>query len=655
MAWNEKLKYAQGQQAPSIELSEAQYPDQVVLFDESNKESENLVKKCNDLCNAHARFILTNCYQAQTRGDWCGLASICTILKYCSLQTEFTTIDFTGITLQTSIYENYVKDNLYTPNGISMLHLAQILQTIISDYNLPFHLQIHMVDDYSTFTKQFTDDINDWIKVHSKYKHNTKCKPKSMANPKKTKSSNVYNNNKSNDNINNSSDNIENIGNSEKNSKDIIMNEKYEEKKSDKTGHDNGGNMMNDSDNNGDANSFNTGGNEYFFLLCNFWRKIGNRGMGHWSPIIDITSDLSHLLVADVAAHRIKPHWIKTDFMQKLMNTIVKSTQLPRGYITLHCKNSTNYNQFLNGIHHIYFPKRIASASSLLLTTAEEKAEMKSNDHNHNNNCNNTDTDTNINNNINNSANSKDVDSKTTSNTISIANRIDNNVYIREATICDSLLLAQLQLRAWHVTYKNILDDKFLFQSRSMTVTSKYTKWMKILNKNDAQNSKHTFLICNKYCKVLGYTTVSLPDKSTIKKIDPVLLHNGFNGTNGEMCTLYLDPLTPKRQGYGGMLFDFAFEFVASGFDWNKCVNGLNKGESFIENGKCLMSIWALFDNNIAMKFYNSKKCKIVSDFQRAHFGGKIYRYTGLVCGLPNIIYNTNDQNKQNQDTTTQN
>ena len=41
-----------------------------------------------------------------------------------------------------------------------------------------------------------------------------------------------------------------------------------------------------------------------------------------------------------------------------------------------------------------------------------------------------------------------------------------------------------------------------------------------------------------------------------------------------------------------------------------------------------------LHDNNIAMQFYKSKQCVIAKDHQRAHFGGYIYRYTGLVCGI---------------------
>jgi len=161
-----------------------------------------------------------------------------------------------------------------------------------------------------------------------------------------------------------------------------------------------------------------------------------------------------------------------------------------------------------------------------------------------------------------------------------------------------------------------------------MTIEYKYATWMEILTTEYNNGNKYTFLLCQNE-KVLGYCTVGRPSGSSMKKINSELAKDKNNNfkVNGELYTMYLSPQCPKRQGHGTMLFEFAYKFICAQFN----LNDISKHENIKTPNNTIMSLWALYDNTIAMNFYKKHKCIVITDDCKARFGDTLYRYCGLI------------------------
>jgi len=64
-------------------------------------------------------------------------------------------------------------------------------------------------------------------------------------------------------------------------------------------------------------------------LLINYWRPSG----GHWAPLAGWSQD--YVLILDVAAFRITPHWVPISSLIHCLCRHNETTGKPRGYLTL--------------------------------------------------------------------------------------------------------------------------------------------------------------------------------------------------------------------------------------------------------------------------------------------------------------------------------
>lgn len=485
----------------------------VITNDEANatkilKSTSKMKQNCHEMFMKYA-------FTSQTRGDFCGLASIASSLHYLNklikLKYDSNTHNIDNVKNQKYIYNNYVKGCLDIKYGISMQQLIQIISSIISDYNLPYLVSHVCMSNLEKLSKTFKYDIKFINELFDQ--------------------------------------------------KNGENQEKKEEKKEEKEN-----NKNNNDNNNGPP----------FICIANYYRKIDNHRGGHWSPIINISADLQWIFIADVSSHRIKPHWIKINDFVPLMCRRVNSTNLPRGYIRIYHDN--------------------LAADNLM-------------------------------------------------NDRLIINK-ENNIYIRIATSFDALTLSKIQVAAWKQTYRGIIDDQWL-DSKSMTVERKYGYWMQIFNDNylisnnqtpSKKNSiyKYVMVIC-KNNQIYGYCTVGQTGIFAKRKTLPLIRNYDKNiRINGELYTIYLSPNCPRRQGFGGNLFDVGYDLIRYQFDWNKMIQSRNqhKNNKINNDEKCVMVLWCLGDNKVAMNFYKKKGGIMVNDHEKAHFGAKTYRYSSVVFGL---------------------
>ncbi|ETO15497.1 hypothetical protein RFI_21868 [Reticulomyxa filosa] len=212
--------------------------------------------------------------------------------------------------------------------------------------------------------------------------------------------------------------------------------------------------------------------------------------------------------------------------------------------------------------------------------------------------------------------------------------------YVRPASWMDALLLSRIQVEAWRNTYKDIITPKFLY-GKHMTVSYKYEHWEEILDESKSQ--KFTWILCMRpFTLILGYATVGYSGTYTSKKILPEVYRQlettGLQLYHCELHTLYLHPNAPKRKGLGQILFTHCFDFMAKYLpkknNGNQSTSDVNTKQTQDITQKAgfivAMSIWCLYDNAIGMGFYLKQGCQVISDHNRAHFGGCVYRYTGL-------------------------
>jgi len=75
--------------------------------------------------------------------------------------------------------------------------------------------------------------------------------------------------------------------------------------------------------------AFEAGGGEEMCLLINYWRPSG----GHWAPLAGWSQD--SVLILDVAAYRITPHWVPIRSLVYCLCRHNETTQKPRGYLVL--------------------------------------------------------------------------------------------------------------------------------------------------------------------------------------------------------------------------------------------------------------------------------------------------------------------------------
>eukprot|EP01084_Bolivina_argentea_P167912 291296_1 len=420
---------------------------QIVIEEDTTVATKILNKTCKLKQECHKLF-MKHSFMSQTRGDFCGLASITSTLHYLNGLITFN-IENNKIYNQQYIYNNYVKGCLDTKYGISMIQLVQILSSIISDYNLPYCVSYVCVDNYDTLTKTFKNDIEFF------HKSFTSQQP--------------------------------------------------------------------------------------FIILGNYWRKIDKHRGGHWSPIINICSDIKSIFIADVSSHRIKPHWIKINDFIPLMYHRVKSTNLPRGYIRIFHNNVADFGAYykliINKNNNIYI--RMATNLDILTLSKIQVSAWKQ----------------------------------------TYKGIIDDKYLNSES------MTVKKKYKYW----MEIFNNNYLISIKQKT-SKKYCVY------------KYVIVICQNN-KILGYCTVGMTGRSAIKKTLPILQSYDKNIIiNGELYTLYLDNNCPRRQGFGSMLFDCGYNLIKYGFNWNLTVqsyidkhmknNNVNKS---IENDKkCVMCLWLL-------------------------------------------------------------
>ncbi len=349
-------------------------------------------------------------------------------------------------------------------------------------------------------------------------------------------------------------------------------------------------------------------------IMCNYLRTLDGKECPHWIPLSCVTKDNSYLEIADVAKHRIEPHWIDSNAFIHMMFTRSRYSKQMRGFIALY--------------HIDYLPENLQVEFVLFFFLHNARVFEKKRGF--------------------------------LFDTQLRAPPVDRFLYFRIASPCDALALARIQVASWRTTYKGILPDNYLFRSEQMSVAYKLKKWGHILN--TSVSGKHTILLCSYPCQILGYTTVAKARTYNFRKIGPNLPHlakkhpeiaKWGNTLHAEMSTLYLAPYAPKRKGLGTMLFDKGYEFAKEKFgkanekrestsssnsmerkideDGDVEMMSHRRNKEIILKKHCLMAVWCLWDNQVAVKFYQKRGCIIGADNCRAKFAGNYYRYTGLV------------------------
>lgn len=75
------------------------------------------------------------------------------------------------------------------------------------------------------------------------------------------------------------------------------------------------------------------------FVLVNYSRKIlGQKGIGHFSPIAAYNQKTDRFLILDVARHKYPPVWVKANHLYSAMQTIDFESKKSRGFIIV-CDN----------------------------------------------------------------------------------------------------------------------------------------------------------------------------------------------------------------------------------------------------------------------------------------------------------------------------
>lgn len=134
------------------------YRQMVITNDK--KDAQKILQNTNKVKqDCHSMFMKSS-FVAQTRGDFCGLASVASTLHYLNQLIGMQSTNLNDLKNQQFIYNNYVKSCLDVRYGISMLQLIQIVSTIISDYNLPYHISYVCCSDYDKLSRIFKKDIN---------------------------------------------------------------------------------------------------------------------------------------------------------------------------------------------------------------------------------------------------------------------------------------------------------------------------------------------------------------------------------------------------------------------------------------------------------------------------------------------------------------
>ena len=479
-----------------------------IVITTENDMNIKLAEQCSNNANKIMKYYMKNCFVSQKKLWNCGVASLVAVFMYCGsvLNKQIDNNDnkdnnednagfnsLMNVITQDYIYKNYIKKNISISSGISMIQLVQMIQCIISEFNLPLKVSYVKTKNVNTLTSNFINDLK-FLKQLMDSEHND----------------------------------FESI-------KDFPI----------------------------------------FGLIINYRRYLNGNNWGHYSPLINVTNALKNIFIADTSAHKIKPHWIKTMDMIHMMNTIVSSTNEPRGYIRIY-----------------YYKYKISNDLNILPIKHNEM-----------------------------------------------------NIYIRKATPMDILLLSKIQVASWKVTYKNILSDEFL-NSNAMTVPKKYKLWCDVFDNFNRRYGetifKCVFVICQYPSKVLGYVTVGEPSRHAEKRISQCMTQSDFYQYTicGELYTMYLAPNAPKRKGLGSILFNFAKEFIRNRFNFKLTIqaysnpNSSNKSKS-TEMWRLLMCLYVLGDNQIAMNFYSKHKSITFYDKKNgANFGGKRYRYCGLIFDL---------------------
>lgn len=76
------------------------------------------------------------------------------------------------------------------------------------------------------------------------------------------------------------------------------------------------------------------------FVVVNYSRKmLGQKGLGHISPVAAYNSQTDSFLILDVARYKYPPVWVKAEDLWQAMNTQDSESKKTRGFILLEKKN----------------------------------------------------------------------------------------------------------------------------------------------------------------------------------------------------------------------------------------------------------------------------------------------------------------------------
>jgi Phytochelatin synthase len=73
-------------------------------------------------------------------------------------------------------------------------------------------------------------------------------------------------------------------------------------------------------------------------LIINFCRNLKGHHGGHFSPVVGLCTDINNVVyvcIEDVSLERAKPHWIRLEYVSKLISTYDSGAGSYRGIITI--------------------------------------------------------------------------------------------------------------------------------------------------------------------------------------------------------------------------------------------------------------------------------------------------------------------------------